>query len=134
MLAQRRETSVNWLREVLRDWASWYNGRADAEQSGTGFSSSTVLGEAVSGRIHAPPTACIPHGVQPPRGLEKVCHAMIVLMGDERLGWYVAATRHFYLHDENIEAVMAEFGCTSKRAAWSLRERGEDALRAFLRA
>lgn len=127
-------TSANWLREELKEWAKWYTGhRTESEDSGDGYSSTTVLGRAVAGHIQAPMTSCIPHGVEPPRDLQRICHAMIRLLPDPHLGWYVSATRCFYLSGEDIAAVMAQYHC-GRRNAFILRERGEDALRAFLRA
>lgn len=131
---RKNATSVNWLKEELREWAKWYSGsRTESENSGDGFSSTTVLGKAFDGHIQTPPSSCIPHGVEPPYDLRKICHAMINLMGDPRLGWYVMATRLFYLAGENIKFVQGECQC-GRAAAYALVERGEDALRAFLRA
>lgn len=132
---QRRETSVNWLREELREWAQWDNAqRKESENSGGGFSSETVIYLAMNGAVSMPFGPSIPHGAIPPKNMERIVHAMRRLSGDPRLGWYVAATRHYYKNGEDIAKVMAEFGCTSKSAAYALRERGEDAIRAFLRA
>lgn len=132
--AARRQTSVNWLRELLKEWAQWYTGhRTESEDTGDGWSNTTILGEAVGGHIQCPPTSCIPHGVVPPAGLNEICHAMINLLPDPRLGWYVHACRVYYLRGESVQAVMQECQ-VGRRAAYDLRDRGEDALRAFLRA
>jgi len=131
---QRNETSVNRLKEELREWAKWYAGkRSESESSGDGYSSTTVLGQAFDGHIKAPFSSCIPHGVEPPYDLARICHAMINLLGDPRLGWYVSATRTFYLAGENVQAVMKEKNC-KRTTAYAMSERGEDAIRAFLRA
>lgn len=130
----RRETSVNWLREELREWAKWYLGRRnESESSGDGYSGTTTIGRAMSGHISHPPSSCIPHGVEPPADLQAICHAMINLLTDHRLGKYVFAMREFYLAGENVVVVMEIFQC-GQTAAYALRERGEDAMRAFLRA
>lgn len=128
-------TSANWLREELREWASWYAGhRTESEYSGDGYSPTTILGQAVSGHIGgAPMGSCIPHGVVPPHSLQRICHAMIRLLPDAHLGKYVHVTRTFYLSGENIDAVRQRYG-VGRRAAFDMRDRGEDALRAFLRA
>lgn len=128
-------TSANWLREELREWASWYAGhRTESENSGDGYSSTTVLGQAVSGHISGNPMgSCIPHGVEPPRSLQRICHAMIRLLPDAHLGKYVHVTRTFYLQGEDIAVVQHTYKC-GRRAAFDMRDRGEDALRAFLRA
>ena len=131
---RKNQTAVNWLKEELREWARWYTGhRIESENSGDGYSSTTVLGQAYNGHIQTPPSSCIPHGVEPPYDLARICHAMINLMGDPRLGWYVQAARVFYLSGENIQAVKNEFK-SGHRSSYALVERGEDAIRAFLRA
>ncbi len=132
---EQQETAVNWLRELLRDWAKWKNGQlTESENMGWGYQAETPLSKAVSGQVSSPLGPSLPTGVIPPYAFHKVSHAMKVLRDDPRLGWYVSATRYFYLNGEDIDAVRAEFGCTSRSAAYALRERGEDAIRAFMRA
>ncbi len=135
MSAIRRETSVNWLRELLREWAKWYTGhRTESENIGWGFAAETVLSKAATGHISAPMSASIPPGVMPPHSLERICHAMVRLLPDERVGYYVNITRTWYLSGEDMELTRQEFGGRSERTIRDCRERGEDALRAFLRA
>lgn len=131
---QRSETSVNWLREEVREWAAWYQGyRTESENIGWGFLSETTLAKAMNGHIAAPMSSSIPPGVVPPRNLERICHAMIRLLPDERVGYFVNVMRFWYLSGENMARTRKEFG-GSERTIRDLRERGEDALRAFLRA
>lgn len=135
MSAVRRETSVNWLREELREWASWYNGhRTESENIGWGFLSETTLSKHANGRISAPMSASIPPGVMPPRNLERICHAMVCLLPDEFVGYYVNIMRTWYLSGEDMEATRREFGGRSERTIRDCRGRGEDVMRAFLRA
>lgn len=135
MPAVRRETSVNWLREELREWAAWYQGhRTESENIGWGFAAETTLSKAANGRISAPMSASIPAGVMPPRNLERICHAMVRLLPDERVGYYVNVMRTWYLSGEDMAVTRKEYGGRSDRTIRDCRERGEDALRAFLRA
>ena len=127
----KRSTSVNWLREILKDWADWYLGHAQSEMSGDGYSGTTAIWRARNAPSQSPPGSCVPIGVEPPPGLAKICHAMIRLMGDPELGQGVWVMRETYLY--GIENAGPRLNL-SQSTVYRMREQGEVALRAFLRA
>lgn len=127
-------TALAALREDLREWALWHRGeRGEAEQSGTGWGSTTVIGRAMAGHLHHPPGPSMPAGVVPPPGVSTVAHAMRELLASPDLAPYVAAMRTYYLADEDVRVVMREYGLR-RRTADEARYRGEHAVLAFLRA
>lgn len=127
----KRSTSVNWLREILKDWADWYLGHAQSEVSGDGYSGSTPIWRARNAPSQSPPGSCIPIGVEPPPGLRQICHAMVRLMGDPELGQGIWVMREVYLYGVNNAGPRLKL---SQRNVYRLCEQGEVALRAFLRA
>lgn len=124
-------TAVNWLRELLKDWAAWDNAQAEREHPGHGWSDSTPLWHAAHSAGGGTFGSRVPPGVEPPAGLRHVVSAMIVLRGDPVLAYPVNVMRTFYTRGAEVAA--AEFHVSAASVA-VLRNQGEMALRAYLRA
>lgn len=116
---------------LLKDWAQWYLGTLDAEQSGEGWSKTTTLWRAVFSPVAGEFGSKIPNGVEPPRSLERICHAISRLGQDPEIGQCIHAVTAVYCYGVNEAAAM--LGTNTKRVYY-LSERGELALRSFLRA
>lgn len=124
------------LRAWLRDWAAWHEASQDYA---TGYASSTPEWRAMMAQRITEFTSCLPKGVEPPRGLARLCLALATVKEDPDAARFVTVTQRFYViqhyHGEGTEA--AELCAKEYRKArqtiyeWKLK--GERAVDNWLR-